>query len=75
MRDHQVALGDHSLDVQRQVRILPAQPVDEAGERLGPVLGLGVVLDIAGAEVILDLATDADAADPKQLAETLVLLL
>jgi len=54
MHDHQVALGDHSLDVQRQVRVLPAQPVDEAGERLGPVLGIGVVLDIAGAEVIRD---------------------
>ena len=32
MRDHRVASAITALDVQRQVRVLPAQPVDEAGE-------------------------------------------
>ena len=50
----QVALADDALDVELEVRVLAAEPLDKADERLRAILGVGVVLDLAGAEVVGD---------------------
>lgn len=54
MRDHQVALGNHSLDVELHVGMLTAEPVPVADERFGAVGGLRIVLDVAVTEMIGD---------------------
>jgi hypothetical protein len=46
VRHDHVALGQDALNLQRQPRVLAAQPVDESLERLRPVGSVRIVLDI-----------------------------
>jgi hypothetical protein len=50
----QVAFRDDAFDVESDVRVLAAQPLDEGDERLRAILGVGVVLDVTGTEVVRD---------------------
>src|SRR5215218_311502 len=53
MRGHQVALGDGALDVEAQLGELARKVLYELNERVKPVGGLGVVLDVVRSAVLL----------------------
>ena len=49
-----VAVADHTLDLDTQFGELPGKPGDEADERIGTVGSLRIVLDVLRAEILLD---------------------